>query len=237
MKLIVIICTLFSIVAAQEALPLWFYKTPNGALVVTTSDNITKRGRALALLREANRLLALERETIAVRGEVGFATGTGSGQKDRFMVDFNFTEKINSAYLQESGLRLLDYVRIKGNVQIALFGNDDTEFSTSREARPEPTWVGSPQSSTDAAIGFGKGDVRAYSGYLTAFKHALFNLTMAEKTRTFTALEKRANSGAKKSLSKLNVNFGEAEFSGLQVFRRWLAPDGTWYVELRKVNQ
>jgi hypothetical protein len=236
----IIVCFfLFVGLVAQRQFPTWFHTVPNGCLVVVVADNMSREGRALALVNEANRLLALEKQSIKTTADVGFAIETSSVQKDRFNIDFEFTEPITQNYFLESKLRLLDYERYEGQFILALFGKNGQKVNTSREAISQPEWTSENVADSTAALGFGEGNMMIYSDRIKAFKHALFNLTMSHSAKSFTStnIKKTTTEQAQNSTySKLNVNLGASTFHGLKISHQWISPEGVWYLRLQKVK-
>lgn len=222
--------------------PAWFEKTPDNCIVVVVNDSYTRRGRVLSLYNEANRALALQRHSIETKGDVGFETGTFNYQKDKFRIDFEFTDSIRLNYLDDVGYQLLDYQRYEDKFIIALFGPENADYDSKRTSmNEEPSWVNSNSTAQQYSVGFGADNYYFFSNYIEAFKHALFNLSQSNSTMAVNLSKLRRSRDEDEvvtnSSNKLNVLYVRAILSGLKVTNQWISPDeDVWYIRLEQTR-
>ena len=219
-------------------LPTWFYETPDQCVVVVVSDSYYEESRIKAMEKAANQQIQLKTSHVEIYGYEALEKSGRSKQFDKFDVVYN-TTGVNPQrnVLKELGYVLLDHQRFEKKFIVALFGPEATEFSSDRlELNDKPSWLSQDVQNKQSAVGFGVKNYYMTSNWLSAFKHALFNLASSNNQYVFKNQQQESytdETSQSKSYYNVQLNFVEASISGVWISHRWIDPaDGSCHVKL-----
>lgn len=219
-------------------LPAWFYETPAQTLTIVVGDSYYEDSRIMAMEKEANRQLQLQSTQLDIYGYQALEKDGRSKQFDKFDIVYN-TIGLNPQrnILKEKAYVLLDHQRFKKKFIVAIFGPEDTEIDTRRIALKEkPQWLLENVQNQRNAVGFGVKNYYMTSNWLSAFRHALFNLASSNNQYVYKNQEQVSQgdeSGQSSSYYNVQLNFVEARIPGVRVSHRWIDPfDGSCHLKI-----
>jgi len=219
--------------------PDWFYNPPENTVAVIIKDQYTVESRFLELYIEANRLLKLEQDIFTVVGYEAYRESNHvQSRYDKFVIEYDFTDTTDVDYVDQLGYHLLEMKRYPKDVVIGLFGKPETAVTEGLEEDEysEPDWL-NEGSSNLFSIGFSS-EVNYFktSSWESAFKHALYQLTMNNNLLIYGDVDQRKYETDRRIIDQRTdeqLNLVKYEFSGIRISHRFFDPtERVYYIKI-----
>ncbi|MCB0279098.1 MAG: hypothetical protein KDD94_06340 [Calditrichaeota bacterium] len=231
---------LTTLLQTHSKLPEWFFESPPNTISVVVNDSYYDESRMKSLEKEANRLLQIQAAELELYGYEALEKGNSSKQFDKFELVYRLNGmNPERDMLKEMGYVLLDHQRInERKYVVGLFGKEGTSFNDKRIDVPEkPDWLKTNVQNKTVASGFALNNYYMMSNWISAFKHALFNLAGSNNTYIYKNQNQQTNSNddrTSKSYYNVQLHFVEAVVHGARVTNRWIDPsDGSCHIRIK----